>query len=82
VPDRACNILQSARSCRSYPFFKAPAAAPVTPVRRPTCTCGAAACDSKWHLLAMWIRDNPQEWLRLFKELEQSADKLFVPDVS
>jgi len=64
------------------PFFIVPAAAPATPVRRPTCTCGAAACDNKRHRLAMRIRDNPQEWFRLCEELEQRADKLFVPDVS
>jgi len=57
------------------PFFVAPAAAPATPVRRPTCTCGAAACDNKWHGLAMWIRDNPGEWFRLIEELELRADK-------
>jgi len=57
------------------PFFVAPAAPPATPVRRPNCTCGPAACDNKWHRLAMWIRDNPQEWFRLFEELEQRADE-------
>ncbi len=57
------------------PMFVAPAAPRATPVDGSNCACGQAACNNEWHRLAMWIRDNPQEWQRFLKELDQHTDE-------
>ncbi len=60
-------------------FTFLPLAPPPTPVRSSNCICGRAACENEWHRLAVWIRDNPQEWFRVVQEFEQRANK---PDVA